>query len=150
MMRQLLFPSLLALLLAGCAQGLGSGDYQRSDVRKVYEVSMGVVEQVRQVQISGTDSGVGMVAGGALGGIAGSTVGQGKGAAVGAVVGAVAGGIAGAAAEEGITRKPGLEITVRLDSGRVIAVTQEDTGESFVVGARVRLLQSGGQARVSH
>ncbi|MGQ9686350.1 MAG: glycine zipper 2TM domain-containing protein [Thiobacillaceae bacterium] len=140
----------LALVSAGCASGLGSGDYERREARRVYEVKMGVVENVRNVRIEGTQSGVGTVAGGAVGGIAGSSVGGGKGQAIGAVLGAVAGGVAGAAAEEALTRKPGLEITVRLDSGRTIAVVQEDTGERFAVGDRVRILESGGQARVTH
>lgn len=140
----------LAIVSAGCASGLGSGDYKRREARRVYEVKMGVVENVRNVRLEGTESGVGAVAGGAVGGIAGSSVGGGKGQAIGAVLGAVAGGVAGAAAEEALTRKPGLEITVRLDSGRTIAVVQEDTGEHFAVGDRVRILESGGQARVTH
>lgn len=145
----LLMPALLAGVLAGCASGLGSGDYERKEARRVYEVKMGVVESVRQVKLEGTESGVGAVAGGAIGGIAGSSVGSGKGSAVGAVLGAVAGGLAGAAAEEAVTRKAGVEIVVRLDSGRTIAVVQEDTGESFARGDRVRVLESGGQARVT-
>lgn len=141
---------LIPVALAGCASGKGSGDYGRAEARRVYEVKMGVVENVRAVKLEGTDSGVGPVAGAAVGGIAGSEVGHGKGSAVGAILGAVAGGLAGAAAEEGITRKPGQEITVRLDSGRTIAVVQEDTGEPFARGDRVRILESGGQARVTH
>lgn len=140
----------MAIVSAGCASGLGSGDYERREARRVYEVKMGVVESVRNVRLEGTESGVGAVAGGAVGGIAGSSVGGGKGQAIGAVLGAVAGGVAGAAAEEALTRKPGLEITVRLDSGRTIAVVQEDTGERFAIGDRVRILESGGQARVTH
>lgn len=145
----LLAPALLVALLTGCASGLGSGDYERKEARRVYEVKMGVVESVRPVKLEGTESGVGAVAGGAIGGIAGSSVGGGKGSAVGAVLGAVAGGMAGAAAEEVATRKTGLEVVVRLDSGRTIAVVQEDTGESFARGDRVRVLESGGQARVT-
>ncbi len=139
----------LVLLGAGCASGLGSGDYERREARRVYEVKMGVVENVRSVRLEGTESGVGAVTGAAVGGIAGSEIGKGKGSAVGAVLGAVVGGVAGAAAEEALTRKSGLEITVRLDSGRTIAVVQEDTGERFTVGDRVRILESGGQARVT-
>lgn len=110
---------------------------------------MGVVESVRAVKLEGTESGVGAVAGGVVGGVAGSSVGGGKGSAIGAVLGAVAGGVAGAAVEEAVTRKSGIEVVVRLDSGRTIAVVQEDTGESFARGDRVRLLESGGQARVT-
>lgn len=141
--------ALLPALLAGCASGLGSGDYERTEARRAYEVKMGVVQHVRSVRLEGTDSGVGTVAGGAIGGIAGSEVGGGKGSYVGAVLGAVVGGLAGAAAEEIATRKPGLEVTVRLDSGRTLAIVQEDTGEKFAVGDRVRLLESGNQVRVT-
>jgi outer membrane lipoprotein SlyB len=141
---------LLPIALAGCASGKGSDDYERGEARTVYEVKMAVVESVRTVKLEGTESAVGAIAGAAVGGIAGSAVGQGKGSAVSAVIGAVVGGVAGAAAEEGITRKPGLEITVTLDSGRAIAVVQEDTGEVFARGDRVRILESGGQARVTH
>lgn len=146
----LLVPALLLAILAGCASGLGSGDYERKEARRVYEVKMGVVESVRSVKLEGTASGVGATAGGVVGGVAGSEVGGGKGKAVGAVLGAVVGGVAGAAAEEAATRKPGIEITVRLDSGRTIAVVQEDTGEKFAPGERVRMLESGGQARITH
>ncbi|MDD4880167.1 MAG: glycine zipper 2TM domain-containing protein [Gallionellaceae bacterium] len=141
---------LVAILSAGCTSGLGSSDYQRSDTRRAYEVKMGVVESVRSVQIEGSKSGVGTATGAVVGGVAGSNIGQGKGAIVGALLGAVAGGVAGKAIEEGTTKKNGLELTVRLDSGRTIAIVQEDKGEDFRVGDRVRLLESGGEARVSH
>jgi outer membrane lipoprotein SlyB len=141
---------LTAVAAAGCTSGLGGGDYQRSDARRVYEVKMGVIESIRSVKIEGSQSGVGTATGAVIGGVAGSNIGQGKGAIVGTVLGAVAGGMAGKAIEESTTKKNGLEITVRLDSGRTIAIVQEDTGEGFRVGDRVRLLESGGQARVSH
>lgn len=143
-----LFP--LAIVSAGCVSGLGSDDYERREARRVYEVKLGVVESVRNVKIEGTESGVGALAGGVVGGIAGSSVGGNRDQAIGTTLGALAGGIAGAAAEEALTRKPGVEITVRLDSGRIIAVVQEDTGERFAVGDRVRVLESGGQVRVAH
>ena len=101
------------------------------------------------MQIEGTKTPIGAAAGAAVGGIAGSNIGGGKGQAVGAILGAVGGGLAGAAVEEGVTRKPGLEITVRLDSGRLIAVTQE-ADENFAPGERVRVLTGGGVTRVSH
>ncbi|MDR3394676.1 MAG: glycine zipper 2TM domain-containing protein [Parasulfuritortus sp.] len=140
----------VALMSAGCAGGLGSGDYERADARRAYEVKMGTVVSVRNVQIGGSKSGVGTAAGAVVGGVAGSTMGEGRGSVVGAVLGAVVGGVAGSAVEKGVTRKPGLELTVRLDSGRTIAVVQEDTGESFQVGDQVRVLDSGGETRITH
>jgi outer membrane lipoprotein SlyB len=110
---------------------------------------MGVIEDVRTVRIEGTSSGVGAAAGTVVGGVAGSGIGGGRGRVVGAVLGAVAGGVAGSAIEESSTRKPGLELTIRLETGRVIAIVQEDDGTDFRRGDRVRVIGSGGQARVS-
>jgi outer membrane lipoprotein SlyB len=137
------------LLLAGCPAGLGSKDYSRDQARTVQEVQMGVVESVRQVNIEGTKSPVGAGAGAVVGGVAGSTVGGGSGRVITTTVGALLGGLGGAAAEEAVTRQVGLEITVKLDSGRMIAITQA-ADEEFRVGERVRVLSGGGTTRVTH
>ncbi len=118
---------LAAVTVVGCTPGLGGGDYERAEARRVISVRMGIVESVRPVKLEGTKSPVGTLGGAAVGGIAGSTIGQGKGAAIGAVLGAVAGGLAGSAAEEGITRKQGIEVTVKMDNGEMLAVVQEDS-----------------------
>ena len=139
------------LLVSGCAGGLGSSDYSREQTRGVQEVQMGVVEALREVKIEGTKSGIGPAAGAVVGGVAGSEVGGGKGSIVGSVLGAVAGGVAGGAVEEGATRQKGIEITVKLDSGRMIAVTQAaDPNEHFQIGDRVRILSGSGVTRVTH
>jgi outer membrane lipoprotein SlyB len=139
------------LLLSACASGLGSGDYAREQARGVQEVQMGVVESVREVKLEGTKSGVGTMAGAAVGGVAGSEIGRGKGAVVGSILGAVVGGVGGAAVEGGVTRQKGIEITVKLDGGRMIAVTQAaDDKETFKAGDRVRILSGGGVTRVTH
>jgi len=146
---QLLVISLFSVFLAACASSNSGSVYSRDEARKVQTVKTGVVESVRQVKLEGTKSPVGTVAGGAVGGIAGSSIGHGRGSAIGAVVGAVVGGLAGAAAEEGITRKDGLEITIKLDGGGLVAIVQE-ADEVFKAGERVRLIESGGTSRVSH
>ncbi len=135
--------------LVGCASGTGGKDYSRAQTRTVQEVQMGMVESVREVNIEGTKTPIGAGAGAVVGGVAGSTVGSGKGSVVGAAVGAVLGGLGGAAVEEGVTRNKGVEITVKLDSGRLIAITQS-ADETFQVGDRVRVLSGGGTTRVSH
>lgn len=140
---------LAAVSIVGCAAGQGAGDYSRTETRKVMSVRMGVVESIRHVKLEGTKSPVGTIGGAAVGGIAGSTIGAGKGSAIGAVLGAVAGGLAGSAAEEGLTRKQGVEVTLKMDNGEILAVTQEDGGENFAPGERVRLLQDGRTTRVT-
>lgn len=147
---RLLAIGLFTGLIAACASSNSGSVYSRDEARKVQTVKTGVVESVRQVKLEGTKSPVGTIAGGAVGGIAGSSIGgDGKSGAVGAVIGAVVGGIAGAMAEEGITRKDGLEITVKLDGGALIAIVQE-ADEVFKAGEKVRILESGGVSRVSH
>ena len=91
----------------------------------------------------------GFLAGAALGGIAGSTVGGGHRAnAAGAIAGAVVGGLIGNAVEKGNNDRRGVEVTVRLEGGRLIAITQEKD-EEFRVGDRVRILSGQGATRVS-
>ncbi|MFZ8912580.1 MAG: hypothetical protein ACO2Y4_06100, partial [Burkholderiaceae bacterium] len=64
------------------------------------------------------------------------------------VLGAVLGGIAGQAIEERANQAPGVEITVRLESGRLIAIVQEDD-QSLRAGDKVRLVGTGGSVRLS-
>jgi outer membrane lipoprotein SlyB len=136
------------LVLSACAPGQGANSYSRSQARTEQSVRMGTVEGVRVVRLEGTRSPVGTLAGGVVGGVAGSTVGGGRGSTIAAVIGAVAGGLAGSAIEEGVTRKEGVEVTVRLDNGNMIAITQE-ADEQFKPGERVRVLSGGGVSRVT-
>ena len=139
----------LSLFVIACASSNSGSVYKRDDARKVKTVKTGIVESVRTVQLEGTKSPIGSIAGGAVGGIAGSSVGSGRTGSIVAVIGAVAGGLAGSAIEEGITRKDALEITIKLDGGGLIAIVQE-ADEQFNPGERVRIIESGGTSRVSH
>ncbi|MEW6313058.1 MAG: hypothetical protein AB1513_03265 [Pseudomonadota bacterium] len=151
MKRIVMTAAAVAVVLSGCAQGLGSGSYTREQARSEQNVRMGTVEAVRAVQIEGTKSQIGTAAGAIVGGIAGSGAGEGRGSSIGAVLGTVAGGVAGAAVEEAATRQAGVEIIIKLDSGSSTAITQATTeGETFQVGDRVRILSSGGVSRVTH
>jgi outer membrane lipoprotein SlyB len=136
-------------MLSACATSKSGDVYTRDQTRQAQTVKMGVIESVRQVKIEGTKSGVGTATGAVVGGVAGSTMGGGKGKILTSVIGAVAGGLAGSAAEEGLMRTDGVEITVKLDNGGMIAIVQEAT-EAFHAGERVRVLEGGGATRVSH
>jgi outer membrane lipoprotein SlyB len=145
----MLFMSIAAaVVVAGCVSQKTGDVYSRDEALREQSVRRATVESVRPVKIEGTRTGVGAVAGGAVGGIAGSTVGTGKTSNVAAVVGAVGGGLAGQAMEEGVTRKNGVEITVRLESGEMRAIVQ-DAADKFVTGQKVRLLTQNGITRVS-
>lgn len=140
----------MSLVLGGCASNLTGDTYSRGEARAPQTVRMGTIESVRFVKIEGTKTNIGTGAGAVVGGVAGNTVGGGRGSIITSVLGAVAGGVAGAAAEEGITRKQGIEITVREDSGQTRAFVQEvDKNVSFAAGERVRILTVNGVSRVS-
>ena len=146
---KLILLAFISVFLAACASSNSGSVYKRDDARKVQTVKTGVVESVRTVKLEGTKSPIGTVAGGAIGGIAGSSIGGGRGSAIAAVLGAVVGGLAGSAAEEGITRKDGLEITVKLDGGALVAIVQE-ADEEFKPGDKVRIVENADTSRVSH
>lgn len=146
---QLCIIVLASLVLAACASANSGSVYSRDEARKVQTIRTGVVESVRQVRLEGSKTPIGTIAGGAVGGIAGGAASSGRGGTIAAVIGAVAGGLLGSALEEGITRKDGLEITIKLDGGALVAVVQE-ADEAFAPGDRVRLVESGGTTRVSH
>jgi len=137
--------------LSGCASTLSGESYSRSEARMVQQVDYGVIEGLRPVKIEGTKTPLGAGAGALIGGIAGSSAGGRTASKVLAVIGAVAGGLAGAAVEEGVTRAQGVEITVKMNDGRSIAVVQAlSPNERFAVGDRVRLIYSGQNTRVAH
>lgn len=141
--------ALCALVLGGCAYHGGSADYRGYEVRGEQTVRFGVVETVREVRIQPRDTGLGGASGAVLGGIAGSHAGGGSGHVAGAVAGAILGGVIGQEVERSGNQRQGIEITVQLDSGRYIAIVQEDD-ESFRSGDRVRILSGRGTTRVTH
>ncbi len=140
--------ALIGLVGCGTTEGLGSKDYQRNHARGEQSVRFGSIESMREVNIEGTRSGVGAAAGGMVGGVAGSSVGGGRGGIVGAVVGAVVGGVAGAVTEQAVTKQKGLELTIKLENGNYVAITQA-ADELFTEGDKVKILGSGGTTRVT-
>jgi len=138
------------VVLAGCAMTPNSSNvYQSYQTQGEQSVRMGVVESIRNVTINSGQTGVGTVGGAVLGGLAGSTIGGGRGSIAAAVGGAIVGGLVGQKVEQSANTKAGLEITVRLENGKLVAVTQ-DADVPFYVGDRVRLLSEGGVTRVTH
>jgi outer membrane lipoprotein SlyB len=137
------------LLATGCASSRSGEVYSRDQARKAQTVQMGTVQSVKAVKIEGTKSPVGAIAGGAVGGALGQTIGSGTGRTVATVLGVVGGAVGGSLAEEELTKKDGLEITVKLDEGKVISVVQE-ADVYFQVGERARV-QTGpdGTTRVN-
>ena len=142
--------ALLAFIIQGCAPSASGKVYTRDQARQGMQVHYGTVQQVSEVTIEGTESGLGTLAGGALGAGVGQTMGSGAGRTLGAIVGGVAGVFAGKAAEKGMTTKAALEIVVTLDNGEILSVVQE-SDVVFGVGDRVRVLRgTDGTSRVTY
>ncbi|MDE1989116.1 MAG: glycine zipper 2TM domain-containing protein [Betaproteobacteria bacterium] len=136
--------------LQGCTTpGVGGSDYTYSQVRGEQSVRIGTIESIRKVKIESSEPGALGAIGGAVAGAAlGHTVGQGNGEAAATILGALAGGAAGEAAQSSASTQEGVELTIRLDNGYVIAVTQ-GADEAFRVGDRVQVLGGGGATRVT-
>lgn len=142
--------SLLTVGLTGCVSGLQGSTYSRSEARQVQEVEFGTVLSTNSVVIEGKQSGAGQLPGAIIGGVAGSSVGEGKGQQIFTILGAVGGAVVGSMIEEQATRTQGLELTIKMDSGKTLSIVQEvDHVNVFREGQRVRVLTQGALARVS-
>lgn len=141
-------------LLAGCANpGIPESsalNYSTAQAGQLQQVQTGIVIAMARVNIAPSSTGVGTLGGAAAGAIAGSSIGQGRGSEALGVLGALAGGIAGSAAEGRALAQAGYQITIRLDSGQTVAVTQA-ADVHVSVGQRVEIIGGGygaGPARV--
>ena len=143
------------LALGGCATGGFSPDVvSRDAAAKSQCVQSGVVVSVRNVTIEG-DRDSGNLFGSILGAIVGSNIGGEDDETtreVGAVVGTAVGSVVGQNVGESLSRKAGVEIIIKLDTNeREISIVQEmpeDVDYSFRAGDKVRIVRSGGKARV--
>lgn len=138
------------VLSFGCASNPYGDTYEIADAQQVQTVSYGVIIKAEPVNIEGEGSTVGTIAGGIIGGLLGSTIGGGTGSDIAAVGGAVAGGVAGNKAAQSATKRNGVNLTIKLDDGKTIAIVQEANPDMiFQVGQRVQInMQGNKKARV--
>ena len=141
---------LMVTTLAACTTPrIGGSDYNSRQVRGEQTVRIGTVESLRAVKIQSNEPSTVGVLGGAIAGAAvGHAIGQGGGNSAATVLGVLGGAVAGDAIQKSAMTQDGLEITIRLDSGYVIAVTQ-GADEAFRVGDRVQVLGGAGATRVT-
>ena len=155
--RQIILIAVVALLLGGCAtvgpNPYGATTYTGVATRTEQQVSFGTVVSVAAANVLPGDNGqtVSTGVGAIAGGIAGSAAGNGRGQALTTLAGLILGGMAGNAVGSSIGTVQGVIITVRLDSGIDVAITQGvDRTEIFKDGERVEVLKNttDGTARV--
>ncbi|MEJ2630881.1 MAG: hypothetical protein P8011_00130 [Acidihalobacter sp.] len=148
-MKELLFipaAGLALALLGGCAPNMSPT--VATTGLTAQQVLPGVIVGLQPVELS--PSNVGGVAGAGAGGLAGSTLGDSTVTrALGAIVGAVGGAIAGHAAGNALTDQKGVEVTVRLADGSMVAVAQTYQKPRLHVDQHVQVIKgSGNHVRV--
>ena len=137
----------LLAALAGCTtlpMSNSADRYGTQQAQQIEKVRLGTIIAVRKVTIapSDTQTATGTGVGALVGALLGRSVGQGKGRTLATVAGAVAGGAGGNAVAKTTATQPGLLITVKLDGGETLAVTQA-ADVRLAVGRRVELVGSG-------
>ena len=102
----------------------------------------GVVQSVRFVEVKGSSSGVGMVAGGVLGGVLGHQIGGGTGKTVATIAGAAGGAYVGNEVEKKKNTKGQWNVVIKMDSGqqRTFVYTNQPSVHD---GDRVKLIDGG-------
>lgn len=138
----------LSVLFVGCTFPSSRRTVPSGQANVLQRAELGTVTSVREVNIEGQKGQIGMYGGGLVGGAAAS-VGHGVSGAVVRATGAVVGAVGGQAVEEVATRKRAQEISIRLDDGSTVTITQESSTGLFMDGDRVRVINGGGQARVA-
>ncbi len=98
----------------------------------------GVVISVKEVELEGKGSGLGVIAGGVTGGLVGNQVGQGTGRDLATVAGIVGGAIAGNKIEEKIKKTRVYDVAVRLENGEERVVRQK-TLPGVAAGDKVKV-----------
>lgn len=145
----LLMLAVMLTALFSCSQNPYGTAYETGDARRMQQVMTGTVMKLDAVTIDGEGRAVGTVGGAAIGGILGSAVGEGKGSDVAAVAGGLLGGFLGSKGGEAATRKQGVNIVIKLDSGQTVAIVQQvDEKQIFHVGDRVNVYKQGSISRV--
>ncbi|MCD9548394.1 glycine zipper 2TM domain-containing protein [Photobacterium carnosum] len=137
--------------LAGCAANPYGNAYNVNDARQMQQVYYGTVMRTQAVTLNGNGNGIGTLAGGAIGGILGSGVGGGTGSEIAAIGGALLGGYLGNAAGNQVTKHNGVNLTIKMDSGRTVSIVQQVNPQViFHIGERVQVnLSDNGTSRVT-
>lgn len=139
---------LSAIVLSGCSTNNYSGrEYKANQAMRVMGVKEGTIQSLRPVTINGIQSGAGAVSGAGLGVLIGGAIGGGAGQQAAKIIMGLGGLIAGSKTEEAMARVEGVELIVKLNDGRVVAVAQRrDT--DFNAGQKVNVIIYENEIRV--
>jgi outer membrane lipoprotein SlyB len=131
-----------ALLLGACASPYRYETYYEGAPARYYApvaYDTGTVERIEVMRYNAPPVGVGAILGGVTGGIIGHQIGSGRGNTAATIAGAVGGALVGNEIErEQRVEGDRYRVTVRLDSGGILATDQSDR-IALRVGDRVRV-----------
>lgn len=139
MLKRLFQLFIIMILAAGCAQTT----YTQGE----RSVRFGKITGLEEVTLEGRELGLGTIVGGIAGGYGANNIGKGKGQDVATIAGAIAGAVAGNMIENRLTQKNGQLVTVHLNDGSTVEITQP-TNLNLSIGASVRVVGSGRNTRV--
>ncbi len=145
-----------SLFFLGCNSKQSASRYPTTPTGMAKELESGTIVDVREVIIDGRASVVGTATGTLSGAVIGSQIGgtlgdPSSGSATGAAGGTIAGAVIGPKVEKALTSKRAQELTVRMDAGGLIVVTQELRKPWFNIGDPVKVDTSlSGAGRVYH
>ena len=136
-------------LLASCAHP-GQSRYSYQDVGKKATVSFGTVITLREVEITGKNTGAGSLIGAGAGAGAGSYIGNGSGNIWAVAGAALAGAIVGGIAEQAMSDRNGIEYVITLENGETVTIVQNINPDDKPIneGDRVMVQGNGTYQRV--
>ena len=165
MFKKILITAIVMVFLISCGIGNTNTTYTRGQIGRQGKTSVGRIVAMTQVDIAGTDSGIGTGVGAVSGALVGgaltapshhhrygyhhhrASVGRQTVGALGVIGGAVVGGVAGNMAEKAITKDTAFEFLVEKPDGSVVTVVQ--TNElGLREGDKVVLIDIDGTTRI--
>ena len=134
--------------VSGCSlASYQPGLVESSDAGKIQSVLLGTLVKIDEVVIEGNRD-LGATAGAAVGADLGSD--NDKAPVAAGVIGALIGSAIGSEVGANINKINALELTIELDSGRLISIVQEASSEfALIEGQRVKITKTSNRSRVS-
>ncbi len=137
------------LLLCACAKDPSQNQYKYNEVGQSVVIEFARIVSVREVDITGRNTGTGALLGGAAGAGAGAYAGNGSGTGWAMAGGAVAGAVAGLAAEQALADRKGYEYIVVTENKKTKSIANQDKRDVvFKPGDRVGAVTRGTYQRL--
>ena len=121
---------------------------RKSDVQKQQYVVLGSILEITKFTIEG-DREDGALAGALIGGTDGQSVTDSEPESdIAAIIGGLVDSAVGAEAGSNLTKKDGLELLIKTDSGKPISIIQEVSKYNFEINQKVQIIKRNGKSRV--